>query len=266
MDMDKPVRVYQCEDTTSGILSAVYDAGLSGYGHQYIRIQPKIAEQIDNFELFTEYVSVETDEDKVLHVINAVRDKISMQAYSYMMSAVLSCCPDRGDAIYQFLTYGFTMGAKVCDALQIPCVKRVFELKRAVYNEAHFMKEFLRFQEVQREPALLLAVLEPKHRVIPLVTEHFADRFPEEWFIIYDKTHMEASFHYKDGSWELRLLTQEEAQKLEELSEQREDYVDLWKAFFKSIAIEERTNKKLQRNMFALRYRKHATEFLDNEQ
>lgn len=261
--MDKPIRVYQCEDTTNGILSAVYEAGLSGYGHQFIRIQPQIEGQMENFALFTEYVTVEADEEKAVRVIDAVREKISYKAYSFMMSAVVSHYSDKGDAIYQFVTYGFTMGGKVCDALQIPCVKRIFEINRAVLNEAHFMEEFLRFQEVQREPALLLAVVEPRNKILPFITGHFADRFPEEWFIIYDKMHREASFHYRDSRWEVRLLTEAEAKKLEELSEQQEDYVDLWKAFFHSIAVEERKNPKLQRNMFPLHYRKHVTEFLD---
>ena len=39
--MDKMIRVYQCEDTVDGILSAIYDAGISGYGHEYIRIEPQ---------------------------------------------------------------------------------------------------------------------------------------------------------------------------------------------------------------------------------
>lgn len=259
--MDKPTRIYQCENTIDGILSAVYDAGLSGYGHQYIRIQPLIDGQAENIELFAEYVPVETTSEKAESVINAVRSKISNQAYIYMMYAVASCFPDRGDAIYQFVTYGFTMGAKVCSALQIPCVKRVFEMKRAVGNEAHYFKEFLRFQEVQKEPPLLAAVIEPKHQIIPMITVHFADRFMGESFIIYDKTHREASFHYADKDWEVRILTEEEAKKLEELTEQREDYVDLWKIFFENIAIMERTNKNLQRNMLPIHYRKHMTEF-----
>ena len=29
--MDKMIRVYQCEDTVDGILSAIYDAGISGW-------------------------------------------------------------------------------------------------------------------------------------------------------------------------------------------------------------------------------------------
>lgn len=263
--VDKPIRIYQCENTTDGILSAVYDAGLSGYGHEFIRIQPIIQNQAENYELFAEYVPVETDAEKTKSVIDAVKHKISWKAYSFMMSAVISDFPDRGDAIYQFVTYGFTMGAKVCSALQIPCVERIFAISRAVQNEAHFFKEFLRFQEVQKEPPLLLAVIEPRHQVVPLLMDHFADRFMEEWFIIYDKTHLEAAFHQKDGDWELRILTREEADKLEQLSEQREEYVDLWKTFFHSIVIEERKNLKLQRNMLPLHYRKHMTEFLEEK-
>ena len=261
--MDKPTRIYQCENTVNGILSAVYDAGISGYGHRYIRIQPLRDEQMQTLELFSEYISVETSEEKAESVVRAVRAKISEKAYSFMMYAAASDYEDRGDAIYQFVTYGFSMGASVCNALQIPCVKRIFEIRRAVGNEAHYLREFIRFQEVQRNPSLLLATIEPKHRIIPMVTEHFAGRFMEEWFVIYDKTHQEASFHQKDGSWEIRLLTDEEAEWLEGLTEQGRDYVDLWKTFFKSIAIVERTNEKLQRNMLPLHYRKHMTEFMD---
>ncbi len=260
--MDKPIRIYQCEDTINGLLSAIYEAGISGYGHHFIRIQPKVDGQLENMELFSEYISVETDDQKAKQVIDSVRNKISVQAYVYMMYVLASCYSDRGDAVYQFITYGFTIGGKVCSALQIPCVKRMFEIKRSVGNEVHFFREFLRFQEIQKSPSLLLAVIEPKHHIIPLLTEHFADRFMAEWFVIYDKTHGEASFHYADGEWEVHVLTEEEAQRLEILQEQREEYVDLWKTFFENIAIAERTSPELQRNMLPLHYRKHMTEFL----
>jgi len=36
---------------------------------------------------------------------------------------------------------------------------------------------------------------------------------------------------------------------------------DLWKTFFKTVAITERINKKLQRNNLPLHHRKHMTEF-----
>ena len=41
-------------------------------------------------------------------------------------------------------------------------------------------------------------------------------------------------------------------------------YRDLWKTFYQAIAIEERKNPKLQRNMMPLRYREYMTEFLED--
>lgn len=259
--MDKMVRIYQCENTVNGILSAIFDAGVSGYGHQFIRIQPMVEGQAENLELFSEYRTVQTDPQKAENVMKTVRERISRQAYQYMMYAVVSCFADRGDALYQFITYGFTMGHSICDALQLPCVKRVFEMKRSVGNEVHFFREFLRFQEIRQNPSILYAIIEPKHRILPMLTEHFADRFMDEWFVIYDQTNGEAAFHYADGTWDLYLLTPEQEQQLCELKERKEEYVDLWKTFFHHIAVTERTNSNLQRNMLPLHYRKHMTEF-----
>lgn len=261
-NIEKPIRIYECENSINGILTAVFEAGVSGYGHDYIRIEPQIEGHSYNIRLFSEYIEVETSPKKAENVMKTVRERIGYQAYVYMMRAVASNFPDRADAVYQFVTYGFSMGGTVCTALQIPWVKRVFEMNRAVGNESHYYKEFLRFQEVQKEPALLFAIIEPRHEILPMITEHFADRFMGEWFIIYDKTHQEAAYHQADGDWEIHLLTEEEGKHMESFAEQEEVYVDLWKAFFNSIVIEERKNKNLQRNMLPLHYRKHMTEFL----
>ena len=40
------------------------------------------------------------------------------------------------------------------------------------------------------------------------------------------------------------------------------DYRKLWKSYFTHMAIEERINPKLQRNMLRLRFRTHMTEFM----
>lgn len=262
--MEKPVRIYQCEDSPDGILSAVYEAGVSGYGHNYIKIQPLAENCVYNLELFSEYLKVETSAKKAENVLKTIENKISHEAYFFVMSAMLSEDGDRGNVIYQFVTYGFTIGAGITKALQLDCVARIFEIKRGVHNEAHFYKEFIRFQEVKRDPAVLMAKIEPKNRVLTLVTAHFEDRFNAEYFIIYDKSHKEASFHSPGGNCAIRILTQEEEDRLDSLLDVDEKYADLWKVFFNSIAVEERKNYKLQRGNLALHYRKYMTEFMEN--
>lgn len=261
--MQKNIRIYQCEDTVNGILSAVYDAGISGYGHDYIRIQPLSSETTYNYDLFSEYVKVETSDEKVTSVINAVRNKISYEAYKYVMTTAISDDSRRGDVIYQFVTYGFTVGSNVTKALQLDCVRDIFEINRNVQNEVYRFIEILRFHEISKNPSILLAKMEPKHRITAQVTTHFNDRFNAENFIIFDKTHNEASFHSSNGEWEVRILTDEEADKLDEYSEKDEKYAGLWKVFFKSISVEERKSHKNQRTNLPIYLRKHMNEFED---
>lgn len=257
----KSLRIYQCEDSVDGIFSAIYDAGISGYGHEYIRIQPVVNGQSSELELFADYIEVEISEKKVDSVLKAIREKISYEAYTYVMRVVISSEPDRADVIYQFITYGFTIGAKITEAMQLDCVRRMFTVNRNVNNEINRFVEILRFKEVQKEPSLLLAVMEPKHSILPMVTEHFADRFNPEWFIIYDKTHHEASFHNPDGRWEIRILTKDEEERLNKLNEVKEEYSGLWKVFFDTIAVEERKSHERQRNMIPIYLRKNMPEF-----
>ncbi len=258
---DKPIRIYQCENSADGILSAVYEAGISGYGHRYIRIEPQSIHAQPNYQLFAEYREVVTDKEHAQCVLRQIYRLISPEAYEMVLKALASAATERSDAVYQFVTYGFSMGAKVTGAMQLPCVQELFALARRVANEAHWFHEILRFQEVSVEPSVLLAVIEPEAAVLPMVTPHFADRLNTERFVIYDKTHGQAAFYFPGQEWFIRLLEEEECRQLERMWEQEEQYVDLWKTFFEHICIEERRNPKLQRNMAPLKYRKHMTEF-----
>lgn len=258
---EKNIRIYRCSDDELGIFSAIYDAGLSGYGHKYIRIQPQSDRYMYSMELFAEYVDVNNSEKKMYAVLEAIREKISYEAYEYVMKAIVSDESRRGDVIYQFITYGFTIGEKVVMAVQFREVSDMFTLVRSVQNEAYRYIEVLRFKEVVHKPPLLLAVIEPKNDIAAHIAKHFSDRFNSEWFIIYDARHHKAVFHDVSGKWEMRLLTKDEEEKIRKLDEAKEEYSELWKVFFDSIAIKERENKKLQMTNLPIKYRKYMTEF-----
>ena len=75
--MEKQIRIYQCENSPDGILSAVFEAGISGYGHNYIKIQPLAPGYIYNIELFSEYIKVETSPEKAENVLKTIDNMIS---------------------------------------------------------------------------------------------------------------------------------------------------------------------------------------------
>lgn len=263
--MDKMMRVYRCDASPDGVLTAVYDAGKSGYGHKYIRIVPSDSPAYDDIELFTEYIDVRTDTAKSESVMRSMAN-ISYKALMYVMRSADSFEPTRGDAIYAFVVAAFAVGRGIGEALQLPAVKEVFELSRKVERESHYFLEFIRFREIKEDPPVLLATIEPKCRVLPYVMRHFTDRFRTENFVIFDKTHREAAFHEKNSEYYIRLLTDEEAKELDSLRERDMDYVDLWKTFFDHIMIESRSNPRCQRNLLPVWYRKNLTEFITDKE
>lgn len=72
-------------------------------------------------------------------------------------------------------------------------VSRMLEIRRAVGNEIHHFREFARFNSIDNK--VYVCHLEPKHDVIYQVAEHFADRMPDEYFMILDDNRKYAVIH-----------------------------------------------------------------------
>ena len=172
--------------------------------------------------------------------------------------AALSYEDDKVDVIYHFLKMGFHYGADVVNMHGSDVVCRIFELSRNVSNEAHLFREFIRFQESKE--GVLIARIKPKNQILPMVAEHFSDRFPGENFVILDEIHNMGLFHESNRQWYLSWLTGEELEGIWECG-RHEKYEELWKTFFKTIAIEQRQNATCQRNHCSLRYRDYMVEF-----
>lgn len=126
-------------------------------------------------------------------------------------------------------------------------------MSRNVGREAHYWEEFLRFREMK--PKILYAEITPQNQVLPAIADHFADRFPLEDFVIYDKNHASYMIHPRQKKWMFMTDHEQKWEAAKELSEEEEAWCTLWKGFRKSISIKDRENKKLQTQNMPLRYR-----------
>lgn len=247
--------VYICENTPDGVFTAIYDAWAARIPDERLSI---LADGEFSMELFAEYRYVETDMEKAVKVARSVSRKISPEAYRQIYTASLSYEEDKIMAIYRFLKIGFRYGAVITDMHAKEEVCRMFELCRNVTNEAHSFREFVRFAEL--ENGILLARIKPKNFVLPLMAGHFADRFPEEHFVIIDDNSEMGVFHERGKKWFLSPIDKEAIERLWN-SDRAKEYEQLWKTFFRAIAIKQRHNYKCQRNFCALRYRDYMLEF-----
>lgn len=252
------IRVFQCEDTLTGILTGVYDAWDSRLGHQNVRLSTACNE---NMELFCEYVQTEPDLEKAEKVLRTIRSRLGEETYE--MIAYAAVCPHdkKADAIYRTIVLGLHLpdGTKISGMLTQPDVRLVFELRRKAWHIAHRYMGFVHFRELQN--GALLSEIDAEADVLALIAPHFADRLPLENWIIYDRHRKKAAVHPAGGGY--LLLEEIEEKNLAKLQDSGEEaqFGALWKCFHRAIGIASRTNENLQISMLPKKYRNFMKEF-----
>lgn len=249
---EKRIRVYCCEDSLEGILSAIHDAYHSRYGHRFIRISEGDYEDID---FFSDYVEVVTDYAKAESVANSIKKKISCHAWETVMYSALCHRKGKGQDIYRFLNYGFEMGGSVIDCLGEEHIRRVMFDRKNVSRELDRMRGFTRFMELK--DGSLFAKIGSRNNLVPLLAAHFADRFPEEKWMLLDINRGVWAVHFPGSGWNLVKSDFSGFLSSGILSGEEEQMERCWKTFFDTIAIESRTNLKLQQQMLPKYYRKY---------
>lgn len=133
-------------------------------------------------------------------------------------------------------------------------VLALYRAKREFYRERHRFYGLLRF--FKAPSGTLFAIFEPKYNLLPKLYPHFVKRFPREDFVILDKVRS-LVFFYLNGKKDLFWA---EDLKLEfDLTE--DPFLELWKSYFREIAVPERISNERQRKRLPLRLRKFLPEF-----
>ena len=252
--------IFVCEDNIENILTGIYRA------FEYCKCGATL-DDVDiiicangeyETEFFATYEQVITDYDKAVKTMEHINRKLGGFIHKEVLRALCHYDVRRGYVLFRFLQYCFKYGYQAADNLTNEYVVRVMELARKSANESHLFTGILRFNSINH---ILYATLEPKCNVIPLIIDHFSDRFPGENWIIEDKTRQTFAVHKAFS--ETRLYTGDFAdfKNMSDIATY-DEYESLWNIFFESIAIKERTNKACQRNLLPIWMRTHMNEFL----
>lgn len=251
-------KVFVCEDSPEGIFTGVYEAYERRFGHENCRL--KVAGE-GNLELFTEYIEVAPDPEKAEKVIRTLRRKFGDMAYRCLYFAVLSWDPDKAEAVYKAIVAGLAMEQpwRVMDHLSCEPVAKVQKLYINLRCELDHMKGFLRFQELDNQ--VLLAIIRPKNHLCMLLAEHFADRLPQEHWMIYDEGRKEFAVHEANRQFAMVQGEELNIEAARQYAGQEQYFQALWGGFCKSISIPERENTALQQQNLPLRFRGNMVEF-----
>ena len=253
--------VYIFDGTMDGLLTAVFDAFAM---HE----QPEtVLTEGEALPLFCERTyTVHTDEEKAQRVWAGLEKHLSREAMKLISVSWLSELKELNGHLFRYMCKVFTAGSGIERNFADSDVLAVTNIARKVLHEQLRMKQFIRLQKAK--DGTYLGVVSPDHNVLPLIIDHFQDRFNDQPWLIYDaKRHY--GYHY-DGRQVIRITFEDETSvpfnltngKLDESVMSSDDQLlqDLWRTYFKAICIRERLNPRKQLNDMPRRYWKYMTE------
>ena len=242
---------YLYDGTYAGFLTCVFES----YLHR---------EEPADFTLFDQAAAsfypqraVETDRERARRVYRAL-DQFGREGKRWAVRGFLTCLPERELWLWRYYQLGFEQKTAVGRHLTHPAVDTVRKAVRHLEGEAHLLTGFVRFSELE---GVLAGTITPKNRVLPLLRPHFCGRYPEERFLLYDKTHQEALVHVP-GNWTILPL---EDLQLPTAGAEELQYRAMWRKFYDTIAIEGRWNPKCRMTHMPKRYWADMTEFQREE-
>ena len=244
-----------------GLLTAVFDA-------YALKEQPEeLLKSGDALPLFCDHTyQVTTDEEKAQRVWTGLEKKLEREALKLISVSWLSELPELSTPLFHYIYKVFQQG-DISRNFADPDVLSVTNIARKVLHEQLRMKQFIRFQKAK--DGTYLAVVSPDHNVLPIITDHFSDRFNDQPWLIYD-AHRHYGFYYDGHAAPIRITFENEFAvpfslengKLNEdiLSCDDQLLQNLWRTYFKAICIKERMNPRKQLKDMPRRYWKYMTE------
>ena len=254
--------IYVFDNTLDGLLTAVFDSFLLKQQPEYLLAE---GEQLPLF--VDQQYQVVTDSEKAERVWKGLEKYLSKDGLHMITISWLSEERALNQPLFNFICKVFRLKTKDYERnTSDEDVLAVRNTCRRVLHEQLRMKQFIRFQKAK--DGTYLAVVSPDHNVLPLIIDHFQDRFNDQSWLIYDaKRHYG---YYYDGKAVIHVTFEDEASvpfdlsngKMDEavLSENDKIFQDLWRTYFKAICIKERMNPKKQLSDMPRRYWKYMTE------
>ena len=241
------------EDSFEGFLTAMYYAFYSKDEITSIEL-----DNSSDIDMITTIEYIKTDIDKYKKVKDAIVMKIDPLALNKIYKLYLSNNKNKGLLCYKYLKTAFKLGTEIHKHLYLDVVREINLIERRVSLESHRFTGFVRFSLINNK--FLYSSIEPDNNILELISPHFENRFSNEYWIIHDVKRNIASV-YNKISWEIVEMNNDIYNSLKDYND---EFEDLWKNYFVSTSIKERSNPRLQKQSMPKRYWKHLTE-IDNK-
>lgn len=204
--------------------------------------------------LIDEYREIKTDNQKAKAVEHAILTRISYESLDNILRCFFSEIDGREWNILKYLRLGFKIGSKIDSMLGDQTVLDVLIPARKVKIECHRMLGLLRFKLLKNN--IYYAEIRPDHNIISFISPHFKERFSDQNWIIHDTRRKLAALY----NTKRMVISYMDLDNIPGLHGDEQMFQELWKNYFKHIAIKSRLNLKLQKHFIPKRYWNNLTE------
>jgi len=239
--------IYQYDGSFEGILCCIFES----YTQKELPTAIVCDEELE--PCLFEIRRITTDREHAGRIYRSLR-KISPDVCPFLRRVYLTALAEKELLMYRFVAKLYREGAPLLRRFTDNDYEPLLKAVRHMNGEAHLLKGFIRFSEFD---GVLASEITPKNRVLPLLRSHFCDRYRNEAFFIYDKTHAEALLYSRGVSRIVPL----EAFSMAPPSAEEATYRLLWRRFYETIAIRERENPRLRMSNMPKRFWDNMTEF-----
>ena len=250
--------ILKYDGSMKGFLSCVFTAYEEKL--KLVDIQPPCQQLAQ--QLFEEAREVITEPEKAKRVWTSLKKKASSAGLRDLKWAFLSELPGMEMHMFRMIRYILAEKVPVDRDFSHPAVLKVAQAAKKVGREKHRMEAFVRFRLTKDE--IYFAAIEPDFNVLPLIKQHFKNRYADQKWIIYD---LKRNFGIAYDLEEVNYITLDLDPQIgisgapEAFFHSSEiAFQELWIQYFTSVNIKSRANSKLHVQHLPKRYWKYLTE------
>lgn len=212
------------------------------------------------------YVAV--DDTKAQRVLTKLNKVLGHSGMRQLLWGFLSEKQGIGSVLFQVVKYALDYpNRQVLEDLGNLAVLELAQTVKSVGREKHRMEAFVRFEHTTED--IYFARVEPDFNVLPLIGEHFRQRYQDQQWAIYDLKRGYGIFYDQSKSVNGKpAALQTIVDVTDEVlfnpssihSEQEKQYQRFWQGYFANVNISERKNLRLHKQYLSQRYWKYLTE------
>ncbi len=218
--------------------------------------------------LIAEATSVATDEDKAERVLTKLNKLLGRSGMRNLLWGFLSEKDNIGTTLFQVVKYAIDYPSRhIMQDLGNLDVLELVQTVKSVGREKHRMEAFVRFEHTTDD--IYFARVEPDFNVLPLIGEHFRQRYQDQHWAIYDVTRGYGIYYDKSQSTRSRPAALQTITDLDDAvlrnpasihSADEQRYQKFWQGYFTNVNIKERKNPRLHKQYLPQRYWKYLSE------